>query len=211
MFPSTQWAAVQAVPHLQKDNYLKAPAKAGAFCCVDIVIYEFYTYITRGDSMFRYMVASEKMCEKRWQKIVDAHPGDVRWENWRREYMEYYRKGMAQYFVITDGEDPVGEVTLLYSPVCKALGGREILADMHTTANINGLRIDKHYEGQGHISKLMKAVEKYAAEKGYEYLTIGVTSTHTRTKGIYQHFGYTELLFSEWDDGVVVEYYRKKI
>ena len=121
--------------------------------------------------------------------------------------MEFLEKlslaGLVPVIAINDAEDAV--------PLCKALAGRCVLADGKTTANINALRIEKQYEGQGHISKLMKAAEEYAASLGYKYLTIGVTSTHTRTKAIYQHFGYTHLLFNELDEGDIVEYYRKEI
>lgn len=161
--------------------------------------------------MFSYIPMTPQIYEKQWQKIIATHPGDIRWVNWRDEYRKYFRLGMSTPFAVMQDKVPVGEVTLLFSPLCKALAGRCVLADGKTTANINGLRIEKQYEGQGHISKLMKAAEKFAKEKGYKYLTIGVTATHTRTKAIYNHFGYTELLFSELDEGDIVEYYRKEI
>lgn len=161
--------------------------------------------------MFSYIPMTKEIYEKQWQKTIDTHPGDMRWVNWRDEYRRYYKLKMSAPFAVMCGDRPVGEVTLLFSPLCKALAGRCVLADGKTTANINALRIEKQYEGQGHISKLMKAAEEYAASLGYKYLTIGVTSTHTRTKAIYHHFGYTHLLFSELDEGEIVEYYRKEI
>ena len=161
--------------------------------------------------MFEYKPMTKEIFETQWQKIIDTNPGDMRWVNWRDEYRVYFEKGMSMPFAMLCDGRPIGEVTLLFSPLCKATGGREILADGTTTANVNALRVEKQYEGQGHISKLVKTMEEKATELGYTYLTIGVTSTHTRTKAIYDHFGYTELLFSELDEGEIVEYYRKKI
>lgn len=37
------------------------------------------------------------------------------------------------------------------------IAGRKVLCDGEKIANINALRIQKRYEGQGHISKLINA------------------------------------------------------
>ena len=161
--------------------------------------------------MFRYIPATLELQERKWQKTVDAHPGDARWDNWRTEYRQYYASGMARHFVVVDDDDPVGEGTLLFSPDCNALEGRSELAQMGKIANINGLRIEKQYEGQGHISKLVKAMEEYATQQGYKLMTIGVTNTHTRTKAIYNHLGYTQLVLAVPEDDIIVEYLGKEL
>ena len=95
--------------------------------------------------------------------------------------------------------------------ICRAIGGRSLLADGRETANINALRIEKAYEDQGHISRLVKLMEKYAKDAGYERLTIGVEAHMTRNLAIYLHWGYREFVLSEVEDGVLVLYYQKKL
>ncbi len=112
--------------------------------------------------------------------------------------------------VIADGR-PVGEGTLLFSPECHAVAGRTELADNQTVANINALRIQKRYEGRGYISALVRMMEGYAAEKGYTRLTIGVEAHQARNLAIYLHWGYTRLVWSEVEDGMLVLYYEKDL
>ena len=58
---------------------------------------------------------------------------------------------------------------------------------------------------------MMKALEAYAASIGIKRLTIGVEPAETRNLGIYLHWGYTEFLMAEEEDGCLVLYYGKDI
>ena len=78
-------------------------------------------------------------------------------------------------------------------------------------ANINALRIQKRYEGQGHISKLMQEMEQFAIRNHLSRLTIGVEAKETRTLAIYLHLGFTKFLFAEMEDGELVLYFSKQI
>ena len=160
--------------------------------------------------MFEYRRATEHDLEEIWNVNIAQNPDDLRWVRWKEEYISYNRSGMARTFVVICDGHPVGEGTLLFSSDCKAVSGREKLVSSHT-ANINALRIRKEYEGQGHISKLMCMMEKYAAEHGYCCLTIGVEAKETRNLGIYLHWGYDAYVMSEVDDGELVLYYAKSI
>ena len=82
---------------------------------------------------------------------------------------------------------------------------------MTQTANINTLIIYKAYEGQGHISALIKEMEQYAAARGFTRLTIGVDANEARTRAIYRHWGYTEFLGEAVEDGDTVLYYAKTL
>ena len=77
--------------------------------------------------------------------------------------------------------------------------------------NLNAFRIEKNYEGQGHISKLVKLAEKYAKRKKIKYLTIGSEAKESRNLGIYLHFGYNEFVTSFVEDGNLVLFYGKNI
>ena len=50
------------------------------------------------------------------------------------------------------------------------------------------LELKKKYEGQGHISKLVKMAEQYAKSQGITYHTIGSEAKKSRNLGLYLHF-----------------------
>jgi len=149
--------------------------------------------------------------EKIWNMNISDHIGDIRWVNWKKEYIGYNEKNMAHTFVTVIGGKPVGEVTLIFSPECKAVSGNLLLADGKNVANVNALRIRKEYEGKGYVSKMMAKAEGYAKSLGYSKLTIGVDAKETRNLAIYLHWNYNEFIFSEIDEGELVLYYQKNI
>ena len=73
------------------------------------------------------------------------------------------------------------------------------------------LELKKKYEGQGHISKLVKMAEQYAKNQGITYLTIGSEAKKSRNLGLYLHFWYTEFITSLFEDGDLVLFYGKII
>ena len=158
-----------------------------------------------------YRLATLQDLEAIWNKNIADNPEDNRWVHWKEEYIRYNRNGMAQTYVVVCEEEPVGECTLILSPECNAVRGRLELADGENVANINALRIDAKFEGQGHISKLMACVEAAAKAQNIQALTIGVEAKETRNLGIYLHWGYDAFVLSETEDDELVLYYRKEI
>lgn len=161
--------------------------------------------------MFICRQATLEDLEKIWDKDIKREAGDIRWINWKKKYIEYNKTGKATTFVVLDGEEPIGQITIIFSPVCSAVRNRLMLCDGKTRANMNAFRIDKRYEGKGHISKLVKIAEQYAKEKGITYLTIGCEAKESRNLAIYLHFGYTEFITSTIEDDELVLYYGKNI
>lgn len=161
--------------------------------------------------MFRYRKATPKDLEQIWDMNIEDNPNDERWIKWKEKYIQYNTEKKAVTFVIVYGEKPIGEGTLLLSPECDAVKGMTCLANGKDIANINALRIRKEFEGNGHISALIRLMEKYALESGISVLTIGVEERETRTHAIYQHFGYDEFIMSKEEDGEIVLYYKKQI
>ena len=160
--------------------------------------------------MFEYRLATREDLEAIWAKDIADNPGDGRWLRWRDQYLEYNELGKAATFVVLNDGDPIGQITVLFSPDCSAVKGRPMLCG-DGVANMNAFRIEKKYEGQGHISALVKMAEKYAKDKGVSYLTIGCEARETRNLAIYLHFGYTELVTSMIEDGELILYYGKRI
>jgi len=148
---------------------------------------------------------------KIWEKNVRKNPGDPNWLRWREEYLSYNQNGMANTYLVLDGDDPVGEGTLLFSGHCSAIHENAVLCDGKTVLNVNALRIEKAYEGMGYISALVKQMEADAKALGYRALTIGVEAANARNLAIYLHWGYHTLVHTEWDDGELILYYRKEL
>ena len=161
--------------------------------------------------MITYRKATADDLERIWDMNIRHSPDDSRWVRWKEQYIGYNLSGAAVTFVILDGDFPIGEVTLILSPECKAVKGRPRLADGWKTGNVNALRIRKEYEGKGYVSGLIKYLEAYAAEAGLDRLTIGVEAAEARNLAIYLHWGYTEFVYSETDCGELILYYAKNI
>lgn len=162
--------------------------------------------------MFTYRIATEDDLEKLWEYDINRHQGEEReqWQRWKVQYLEYNRTGKATTFAVLDDEEPIGQITLLWSTECLAVKNHPELCDGISRANMNAFRIKKTYEGQGHISKLVKMAESYAKQKGFTYLTIGSEAVESRNLAIYLHFGYTEFITSVIEDGELILYYGKK-
>ena len=149
--------------------------------------------------------------ETLWDKNIRENPDDSRYIRWKRQFVDDNLRGAAATFVIVADGEPVGEGTLLLSPECRAIRGRTALCDGLSTANINALRVQQAWEGQGHISRLMKAMEAYARSIGITRLTIGVEAAETRNLAIYLHWGFDTFLMHEEEDGALVLYYGKDL
>ena len=158
-----------------------------------------------------YRIATAGDLEQLWAYNITHNPDEPAWVRWKGEFIAYNQLGQAVTFaVVCDGE-AVGEGTLMLSPECKPVRNHPELADGQTTGNINALRIRKEYEGQGHISRMMTALEHYAKSIGLAKLTIGVEAGETRNLGIYLHWGYDTLVSWEAEDGSLVLYYEKAL
>lgn len=161
--------------------------------------------------MMNYRKATPQDLEGLWNANIADNPGDSRWERWKEEYIGYNLSGQGATFAVLADGVPVGEGTLLFSPECGAIGGRTMLADGASVANINALRIREAYEGQGHVSALMRLMEQYAALRGYRRLTIGVEARETRNLALYLHWGFRAFVMAAQEDGELVLYYAKEL
>lgn len=161
--------------------------------------------------MMQYRKATVAELEILWNKNITDHPEDIRWGDWKKEFINNNLFGKAVTFLVISGKNTVGEGTLLLSTECNAIAGRKELCNNKNIANINALRIQKDYEGKGHISKLLKEIEQYAIHNGITKLTIGVEAKETRNLAIYLHLGFIEFIFSQLEDGELVLYLGKKL
>ena len=147
--------------------------------------------------MFTYKVADTKDLEEIWDYNIRANAGDDRWVKWKTQLLADNAIGVCKTFVVLKDKQPIGEITLLLK------GDRP--------DNIIAARIMKEYEGQGHISKLLKLTEDHARAAGIKHLTIGCEAKETRSLAMYLHWGFTEFISSAIEDKELVLYYRKAI
>ena len=159
----------------------------------------------------KYRIATTEDLEQLWAYNIAHNPDEPAWVRWKGEFMAYNQNGQAVTFAVVCNGEAVGEGTLMISPECKPVRHHPELADGKTVGNINALRIRKEYEGQGHISRMMKVLVDYAKSIGLAKLTIGVEACETRNLGIYLHWGYDTLISWEEDGGTLVLYYQKTL
>ena len=158
-----------------------------------------------------YRKATIEDLEKIWNNDILENPNDEDYKRWKHQYIENNKLGKCATFVAVDNSNPIAQITVLFSTECSAVKDRLMLCDGKTRANMNAFRIQKKYEGQGHISKLVKMAEQYAKEQGITYLTIGSEAKESRNLAIYLHFGYTEFITSFIENCDLVLFYGKSI
>lgn len=162
-----------------------------------------------------YRLATLEDLNNVWDKDIHNNQNDSRYIRWKKEYIDYNLNDEAKTFVAVNGNEVIAQITLILKTNVKAVTNKEKLCDGKSICNMNAFRCDKEYEGNGHISKLVKLAEKYAKDIGYTYITIGSEARETRNLSIYFHFGYNEFLMSEIDDSEedspLVLYYGKSL
>ena len=161
--------------------------------------------------MIVYRQATFEDLEKIWNKDIEKNNNEKCWIRWKHQYIDHNKTGKAKTFVVLDDNNPIGQITILFSTECSAVKNRPMLCDGKSIANMNAFRIDEKYEGKGHISKLVKMAEQYAKEKGMKFLTIGSEAKESRNLAIYLHFGYTKFITSFVEDNELVLFYGKYI
>lgn len=153
-----------------------------------------------------YRIATEAEFNTLWERNIAENPEEPMWPIWRERFHSRIASGQSVTFAVVIDGDPVGEGTLELDT-----GKDPRLCDGKTTAYLSALRIRKEFEGQGHISALVKQMERYGAERGFTRLTIGVEAAETRNLGIYLHWGYDQFVMSELEGDALVLYYAKDI
>ena len=152
------------------------------------------------ENELNYRVANMAELEAKWDKNIADNAGDKRWIAWKNVAIENHKNKKTKTFVVLYGTEPIGEGTLVFSL---------------QSVEINGLRIDKTFEGKGHISKLVKVMEQHAKDEGYKTSIIGVEPKETRNLAIYLHWGYNTfdklVITDPKEEEDLILYYSKKL
>jgi len=161
--------------------------------------------------MYTRRIATAEDLEILWNRNIAENPGNPDWIRWKQEFVSNNEKGLVRTFTVLHDGDPVGEGSLILTDNHPAIRGQTRLADGKNTVNINALRIRKEHEGRGEISALVRMMEAWAREHGFQTITIGVEAAEARNLAIYLHWGYTNFISSEMDGDALVLYYGKEL
>ena len=153
-----------------------------------------------------YRIATKEDFDFLWDRNIRENPDEPMWPVWRERFRQRIESGTAVTFCVAPEGEPVGECTLELNT-----GKPEVLCNGTDTAYLSALRIRQEYEGQGHISKLVRMAEEHARKLGFSRVTIGVEEGELRNRAIYDHWGYVNLIMTEEDDGTQVLYYAKEL
>ena len=161
--------------------------------------------------MFNYRRATLEDLEKIWNKDIQDNLDDNRYIRWKEEFIKANKKNNLVTFVVLNDDDPVGQVSIVLNKNNIKVECRDMLCDGKDTAYLSTFRIEKPFEGQGHISKLVKLAENYARVINIKYLTIGSEAKESRNLAIYLHFGYNEFITFDNSEEELVLFYKKKL
>ena len=161
--------------------------------------------------MFTYRKATLKDLNIIWDKDIKANRDDERYIIWKKSFINSNKKGDIVTFVVLKDNDPIGQCSIVLNKNNIKFKCKDLLCNSKNKAYLSTIRIEKQFEGQGHISKLVKTVENSAKKKGFSNLTIGVEAKESRNLAIYLHFGYTKFLTSETEDDTLILFYQKSL
>ena len=153
-----------------------------------------------------YRIATRQDFDTLWDRNMAEDPGEPMWPVWRERFRQRIDLGQAITFCVVIDGDPVGEGTLELNT-----GKDSRLCDGRENAYLAALRIRKEFEGQGHISRLVRMMEDHGKKLGFRRITIGVEEQETRNRAIYEHWGYVNLIMEVQEDGEHVLYYTKEL
>ena len=161
--------------------------------------------------MVTYRKATQKDLNIIWDKDIKAHIDDTRYIKWKKSFINSNKNGDIVTFVVLNDNEPIGQCSIVLNKNNIKFKCKDLLCDGKNKAYLSTIRIEKQFEGQGHISKLVKTVENFAKKKGFSYLSIGVEAQESRNLAIYLHFGYTQFLTSETENDTLILFYQKSL
>lgn len=153
-----------------------------------------------------YRIATRADFDALWDRNIAENPDEPMWPVWRERFRSRIDRGQAITFAVVIHGEPVGEGTLELNT-----GKDPRLCDGKNSAYLAALRIRPEFEGQGHISRLVRRMEDHAWNLGFENLTIGVEAREARNRAIYARWGYVNLVMEDLQEGEHVLYYAKKL
>lgn len=136
-------------------------------------------------------VANREELLKRWDYLIENHPGNNKWIKFKENALKHYdEKSTISYLGFLNDEI-----------ICEATAYIKESAFIGDISEPSGLlsenmvylaafRTNKEFEGKGYFSKLYNFVENDLKQKGYTELSLGVGPEEVRNMEIYFHLGF---------------------
>ena len=136
-------------------------------------------------------VANREELLKRWDYLIEIHPGNNKWVKFRENALKHYdEKSTISYLGFLNDEI-----------ICEATAYIKESAFIGDISEPSGLlsenmvylaafRTNKEFEGKGYFSKLYNFIENDLKQKGYTELSLGVGPEEVRNMEIYFHLGF---------------------
>ena len=156
-------------------------------------------------------VADRNELLKRWEYLIDIHPGNNKWVEFKNNALKHYNeKSTISYIGILNNEI-ICEATA-YIDNSAFIGDISepsgLLSD--SMAYLAAFRVNKEHEGKGYFSKLYMFIENDLMERGYSELSLGVEPNEVRNIEIYFHLGFRDYIKTVIQKDVIL-FYKKKI
>lgn len=132
---------------------------------------------------------------RRWDYLVEIHPGDSAWEGYRELAIRNHRNGSAiLYLGLLDGEIICEATAYVKSSAFDGdlSDSAGLLSD--SMAYLAAFRTNQAFEGQGYFGRLYRFMEDDLRDRGYTALCLGVGPEAVRNLEIYFHLGFREYL-----------------
>ena len=161
-------------------------------------------------------VANRDELLKRWEYLIDIHPGNNKWIEYKENALKHFDENSTISYLGFINNDIICEATA-YVKDSAFIGDISEPSDLlsNNMAYLAAFRTNKEYEGKGYFSKLYNFVENDLKERGYTELSLGVGPENIRNNEIYSHLGFTDYIkrVVEYEDGEedLIDFYKKKI
>lgn len=174
-------------------------------------------------SNFICKIANREELLKRWDYLIEIHPGNKKWCEFKDNALKHYDEKSTISYLGFLNDEIICEATA-YIKESAFIGDISdtsgLLSD--NMAYLAAFRTNKEFEGQGYFSKLYNFIENDLKAKGYNELSLGVGPEAVRNIEIYFHLGYKDYIKtvieyepSENDPSKkeedVILFYKKKI
>lgn len=136
-------------------------------------------------------VANREELLKRWDYLIEIHPGNNKWVKFRENALKHYDEKSTISYLGFLNDEIICEATA-YIKESAFIGDISEPSGLlsKNMAYLAAFRTNKEFEGKGYFSKLYNFVENDLKQKGYTELSLGVGPEEVRNMEIYFHLGF---------------------
>lgn len=161
-----------------------------------------------------YRIATLAEVAKQFDWLIETHSDNEankkQWSKWKTQFLHGVKCGLTIPYYGFEGDTCICEA---YANITK---NNDFILAKRDRPYLQAFRTRKPYQGQHYFTGLFNYMINDLKAKGYNKVCVGVESTETKNKAMYDHYGFKTFLFSmpeTYHDGTkhIVEYYEKQI